>query len=131
MPQPLDRGELAVAADVGGVGGVGDALVFLREVRVAQQALLHRDHAVGDVAHVRGVDGLAEGAVVADDDDGALVFVDRLEQRGDGLDVEVVGRLVEQDDVARGEAECREGDARLRAARELPDEPRRLLAHEA
>jgi dienelactone hydrolase len=60
-----------------------------------------------------------QGEVVGDDDDGARVAEQELFDPLDGLDVEVVGRFVEQEDAGLGEEELRQGDAHLPAAGEL------------
>ena len=48
-----------------------------------------------------GADGVEKVAIVADDDDHALVLIvhDEVFQPVDGLDIQIVGRLVQQYDV--------------------------------
>ena len=70
-------------------------------------------------------DVVEEVAVVGDDEDRALVVDQVLLQPGDGLGVEVVGRLVEQQHVGRLEQQLAERDAALLAARERVDARRR------
>jgi hypothetical protein len=53
---------------------------------------------------------------VADDDHAARELVQRVTQRVDGLHVQVVGGLVQQQDVGVAQADRREHDARLLAA---------------
>ena len=86
--------------------GVGRRLPLARLGRgfheVVVVARIDRDLAVVQVGHV-GADLVQEVAVVGDDDHGALALVDHVLQPADGVDVEVVGRLVEQQDVGIGE----------------------------
>ena len=63
------------------------------------------DRAVGDEPQPVGA-GLDQMAVVADDDHRPFIFIDRLHQRLARIDVEMVGRLIEHQDmrcVERGE----------------------------
>ena len=57
--------------------------------------------------------------VVADDEDGAVVVGDKAAQPLDALEVQVVGRLVQQQQVGMTQEELGERDAHLPAAREL------------
>ena len=66
-------------------------------------------------------DVVEEVAVVGDDQDGAAVLDQVLLQPGDGLGVEVVGRLVEEQDVGVLEQQLAERDAALLAAGEGVD----------
>jgi hypothetical protein len=59
-------------------------------------------------------------AVVADQDDRAFELVERLHQRLARVDVEVVGRLVEDQQVRRVAGDQRQRQPRALAARELP-----------
>jgi len=61
-------------------------------------------------------DVIEEVAVVGDGDDGTLVVAQVMFEPGHGLGVEVVGGLVEQEDVGFGEQETGEGDAATFAA---------------
>ena len=70
-------------------------------------------------------DQLDEVRVVADQDHRAAVFGQRLDQRVAALDVEVVGRLVEDDQVRRVERGEEQRQPRLLAAGEPPDLGRR------
>ncbi len=70
-------------------------------------------------------------AVVADEDDGAVIAVERLDQRLARIDVEVVGRLVEDQQVRRIARDQRQRQPRALAARELADERRRLVARKS
>ena len=63
-------------------------------------------------------DVVEEVAVVGDRDDRALVVLEVLLEPGDRLGVEVVGRLVEQQQVGRGEQQPAERDAAALAAGE-------------
>ena len=67
---------------------------------------------VGDV----GADAVQEVAVVRDDDQGALVAAEVILQPVDGIEIEVVGRLVEQQRRRIAEQRLREQHADLLAA---------------
>ncbi len=58
---------------------------------------------------------------MGDEDDAALVFAQRVLEPRDGFRVEMVGRLVEQQDVRRVEQQARQRDAALLAARQRRD----------
>jgi hypothetical protein len=58
-------------------------------------------------------------AVVRDHDDGGVALVQHVLQPADGVDVEVVGRLVEQQDVGVGEERLRQQHAQLEAGSDL------------
>ena len=88
---------LEVAAVVAGVSG--HATVFER----------------GDVVDA----GVHKGAVVADDEDGAVVVGDKATQPLDAFEVQVVGGLVQKQQVGMAQEELGERDAHLPAAREL------------
>ena len=88
---------LEVAAVVAGVGG--------------HAAVLER----GDVVDA----GVHEGAVVADDEDGAVVAGDKAAQPLDAFEVQVVGGLVQQQQIRVAQEELGQRDAHLPAAREL------------
>ena len=66
-------------------------------------------------------DVVEEIAVVGDDQDRARIALEVAFEPGDGLGVEVIGRLVEQQQVGRFEQEPAQRDAPLLAARELVD----------
>ena len=70
-------------------------------------------------------------AVVRDEDDGAGVRREVLLEPVDGLDVEVVRRLVEQQDVGLPEEQARERDAHAPAAREGRERAPHLVLGEA
>ena len=72
--------------------------------------------AVVQVGHV-GADAVQEVPVVGDDDHGAVARVQHLFQPPDGVDVQVVGGLVEQQDVRIGEQRLGEQHAQLPARR--------------
>ena len=63
--------------------------------------------------------GVHEGAVVADDENGAVVVGDKAAQPLDALEVQVVGGLVQKQQVGVAQEELGERDAHLPAAREL------------
>ena len=77
----------------------------------------------GHVAVFEGGDvvdaGVHEGAVVTDDEDGAVVVGDKAAQPLDALEVQVVGGLVQKQQVGMAQEELGERDAHLPAAREL------------
>src|SRR5436190_3179340 len=77
-----------------------------------------------------GGEAVEEEAVVADDHGAAGEILQRLLERAQGLDVEVVGRLVEQKDVAALLQHLGEMDAVALAARELADILLLVLAFE-
>ena len=56
---------------------------------------------------------------MGDEDDAARVFLEEVLEPGDALGVEVVGRLVEQQDVGLRQQQARQRHAALLAAREL------------
>ena len=88
---------LEIAAVVAGVGG--------------NAAVLERGHVVDAGVH--------KGAVVADDEDGAVVVGDKAAQPLDTLEVQVVGGLVQQQQVGMAQEELCQCDAHLPAAGEL------------
>ena len=63
--------------------------------------------------------GVHESAVVADDEDGAVVVGDKAAQPLDALEVQVVGGLVQEQQVGVAQEELGQRDAHLPAAREL------------
>ena len=65
-----------------------------------------------------GGDFVDEVVVVGDQQDGAFITLQRDVERVDGFEIEVVGRLVEDEDVGLGEDELAEDEARLFAAGE-------------
>ena len=79
---------------------------------VVVAARVDADAAVVEVGHVRA-HRVQEVAVVRDDDDRALALVEHVLQPADRVDVEVVGRLVEQQDVRVRKQRLREQDPQL------------------
>jgi hypothetical protein len=102
--------------------GVGAGLAFLDLGRgqhvVIVVAGVDLDGAEIEVGHV-GADLVQEVAVVRDDDDGGVALVQHVFQPADGVDVEVVGRFVEQQDVGVGEQRLRQQHAQLEARCDL------------
>ena len=92
--------------------------VLVPEVVVAD---IHLDLAEVDVADVRA-DLIEEVAVMADDDDRIGELQQEVLQPAHGLDVEVVGRLVQQQDVWIAEERLRQQDLDLLAAVHLAHE---------
>ena len=82
----------------------------------AQHAAIELDDA--------GRDRVEEGAVVGDHHDAALEADQQLLEPGDRVEVEVVGRLVEEQHVGHGDERARQRDALLGPARELGDRSR-------
>ena len=78
---------------------------FVPEIIVAD---VHLDLAVVDIDDMRA-DGVEEMTVVADDDDkaGVLVIQNKILEPVDGLDIKVVRRLVEHDDIGLAEQRLR------------------------
>ena len=102
--------------------GAGAELLAPELLVVAHVALEEADLAVALEREDVGRDPVEEPAVVADDDDAARErFQARLE-RPERVDVEIVGGLVEEQDVAAGLQQLREVDAVALAARQRPDE---------
>ncbi len=66
-------------------------------------------------------DRVEEGAVVGHDDRAAAKGQQQLLEPGDGVEVEVIGRLVEQQDLGARDQRLGQRDALERAARELAD----------
>ena len=117
--EPLDEG--ALARDL--VLGARDGRLLARArrrlldhgLRIA--AAVQRDGAVVDVQGVAG-DVVQEALVVRDDHRAAGVVGQELLEPADGQDVEVVGRLVEQQDVDAADQHLRQQHAQLEAARQ-------------
>jgi len=76
-------------------------------------------------------DPLDEVAVVADHDQRAGPAVEEVLERGEGVDVEVVGRLVEQHNIGFRHQQAHELEAASLAAREVADQRARAVAAEA
>ncbi len=125
-------GGAAAFAAAGGRGGRGRAVVGVaqRDVlvdpagQVAQPPVA--EQRVDVVAHA-----LDEVAVVADDDERARPAVEQVLERGERVDVEVVGRLVEQQHVRLVHQQPHELEPAPLAAREVAHERARLVAAEA
>ncbi len=103
------------------VGGGAQLLVPERLV-VADVALEEPDLAVALEGEDVGRDPVQEPAVVADDDDAAGERLEPGLQRPQRVDVEVVRRLVEEQDVAAGLEQLREMDPVPLATRQLADD---------
>ena len=98
-------------------GGLGGRLQQQPAI-VVHVAVVGADPAVGDQPQGIG-DQLDQMAVVADDDDRTRELVDRLDQGLAAVDVEMVGGLVEDQELRRVEAHQRQGEPGLLAAREV------------
>ncbi len=102
--------------------GGGDAFAFgAGEDVVAVAALVLEDLAALDVPHA-GADLVEEPAVVGDADEGGAARLEVAGEPGDALDVEVVGGLVEDQEVLVGDEQLGEGDASALAAGERADD---------
>ena len=128
----------AAAGDLGGAGSggeAGDEVVELGDLLFALGVLrfeggtdlgFGHDHVVvaagvdddGLVVDVGGVggDGVEEVAVVGDGDEGAVVVVEEVLEPVDGVEIEVVGGLVEEQGLGLAEEGLGEQDADLLAA---------------
>ena len=99
------------------------------------QVLAVRDLIVMDVAqhHLDGAVGhrVEETPVVADEKQRATARLEVVFQPLDGLDVQVVGRLVEQEHVRLAEQDLRELDAHIPALGEGLGQPAELVVQEA
>ncbi len=102
---------LVLALDAGADAG-------LLEDHVVVAAVVSDDGLVVDVGDV-GADVVEEVPVVRDGDDGAVVAVEEVLEPVDGLEVEVVRGLVEEERLGVAEERLREEDADLLAALEL------------
>ena len=117
--EPLDEG--ALARDL--VLGARDRRLLagarrrLLDHRLRIAAAEQRDGAVVDVQRVAG-DVVQEALVVRDDHRAAGVVGQELLEPADGQDVEVVGRLVEQQDVDAADQDLRQQHAQLEPARQ-------------
>ena len=131
----------AAAGDLAGAGSggeAGDEVVELRDLFFALRVLrfergadlgLGHHHVVvaagvgddGLVIDVGGVggDGVEEVAVVGDGDEGAVVVLEEVLEPVDGVEIEVVGGLVEQQGFGLAEEGLRQQDADFLAALQL------------
>ena len=118
-PDPLElAGELLAAAAFLLLLECQPGLLLLEPRRVVALpgnalAAVELEDPLGDVVE--------EVAVVGDEDDGAGVFLQVPFEPGDALGVEVVGRLVEEQEVGAFEQDLAEGDAPAFAAGERAD----------
>ena len=87
---------------------------------VVEVAVERRDRAARHQPEPVGA-GFQQIAVVRHQDHRAGIVVDRLDQRGAAVDVEMVGRLVEDDEMRRGEGRQPQQQPRLFAARQRLD----------
>ncbi len=90
----------------------------LGEHHVVVAAGVGDDGLVVDIGDV-GADVVEEVAVVRDDDEAAVVGAEIILEPVDGIEIEVVGRLVEQEDAGVAEEGLSEQDADFLAALEL------------
>ena len=110
----LQLGNLSLLAGVIGLqaltggGGGGHVLVVV--------AGHHLQLAVVQVGHV-GADAVQEVAVVGDDDHGAVALLQHTLKPADGIDIQVVGRLVQQHDIRVGKQHLSQQYPKLPAGR--------------
>ena len=97
---------------------------------IVEVAVKTRDGAIGDHPQLIGA-GFDQVAIMRDHDDGAWKFIDRLGQRGAAVDVQMVGRLIENDHVGTEEGRKSQQQPRLFAARQAFDQGVAGLAREA
>ena len=128
LDEALDLRYLLLLVLVGGLLALNAFQPLLHILRVA--ALVVLDVAEGDLDGAVG-DAVEEGAVVGDEDDAAVVVGQVVFQPLDRLDVEVVGGLVEEDDLGFLEEDFGEADAHLPAVAEGGHREVELLAQEA
>ena len=116
VDEDLHVGDVAL---LGGALGAHLLQVVLALLEVATVVAGVGGHAAvfegGDVVDA----GVHEGAVVTDDEDGAVVVGDKAAQPLDAFEVQVVSGLVQKQQVGVAQEELGERDAHLPAAREL------------
>ena len=101
--------------ELGDAGLTGDDVLGERAGVLGRTAPVELDDAGGD--------GVDEVAVVADEEEGAGPGRQVLFEPGDGVDVEVVRRLVEDEDVGLGQQQSGEGHPHPPATGQLADRP--------
>src|SRR5690606_31734105 len=105
------RYELLQFGNLGFLLGVLALLAFTRlgagDHKVVVGARVNLDIAVVDIGHV-GTHGVQEVTIVRNNDHRALHVIDDVFQPTNGVDVQVVGRFVEQQDVRIGEQRLRQ-----------------------
>ena len=101
-----------------------------RGLPLLEAAVEHGDAAVVQHPHLRD-ERAEQRTVVAHEQHGPLVVVERILERLDALDVEVVRRLVEDEEVRAAEHHHRERNAGPLTAGERGDAPLHLVAGEA
>ena len=112
----VELGDLLLALLVLALDAGADAGLLLDHVVVA--AVVEDDRLVVDVGDV-GADGVEEVAVVGDGDEGAIVADEELLEPVDGVEIEIVGGLVEEQGLRVAEEGLAEQDADLLTALEL------------
>ena len=131
----------ALAARAACFHALADPDFFLRQQLVGariddgllRQLLFLEDLVLREVARVTGqvtavqlddagADGIQKGAVVADGDHAATEVLQQLFQPEDGIHVQVVGRLVQQQHVGARDQRLRQRYALARAARQVADD---------
>ncbi len=133
--QLLERAHAALVARAPGLDALADPHFFLRQLLVEQRAFLRLgvrplglapqvvlvvpgpagQLAAVDLDDARG-QRLQEGAVVGNEHQRARELLEEVLQPGDRLDVEVIGRLVQQQDVRLQQQRLRQQHAPLHAA---------------
>src|SRR5579885_2897724 len=110
-----------LVADTVWLVGLGAEAALPIGLVVLVVALEPHDLAVALEGEDVGRDAVEEPAVVADHHDTAWKVHDRILERAERIDVEIVGGLVQQDHVGAGLEHLREVNAVALSARELPD----------
>src|SRR3954468_8082151 len=120
---PRDRlRDEALVPDPGGLGRRRSELLVAERLIVADVALEEPDLAVAlEREHVRR-DPIEEPTIMADHDDAAGEGLEAGLERPERVDIEIVGRLVEEQHVSAGLEQLREVDAIPLATRQLADE---------
>src|ERR671916_14212 len=107
--------------DAAGLVGLGAQLLVAPRLVLAEVALEPPHLALALEREDVGGDAVEEPAVVADDHGAAGIGLQRVLERPQGVDVQVVGGLVEQQDVAAGAQHLGQVHAVALAAREDAD----------
>ena len=115
VDEDLEVGDLALLGLEGG-GLLGFARLFFLQVIVVV-AVVIAEGAGAELEHA-GAEGVEEGAVVRDDDEAAGVADEVVLEPEEGLEIEMVGRLVEQEEGGLGDEEPGEVGAHDPAAGE-------------
>ena len=111
----------AVLLLLAGLGGERARLAPLRLER-AEIALVERQLAALEMQNMGG-DGVEQIAIMADDEDAGRIAREIIDQPERALEIEVIGRLVEQQQLGLGEQHGGQRHAHAPAAREFRERP--------